>query len=80
VTERLVQLAQKHNILYQQVVFGRSTGTDADVLAVTAGGVPTGLLSIPVRYMHHPLETVALSDIEETVRLLLAFVREASHV
>jgi len=51
-----------------------ATGTDAWCIQITGQGIPTGLLSIPVRNMHSPVETVALSDIDRTARLLAAFI------
>lgn len=49
------------------------SGTDAWSIQIAREGIPCGLLSIPVRYMHQPIETVALRDIERTARLLAAF-------
>ena len=49
------------------------SGTDAWSIQVAREGVPCGCLSIPVRYMHQPVETIALRDIERTARLLAAF-------
>jgi len=51
-----------------------SSGTDAFALQVARDGIPTGLVSIPIRYMHTMVETVALVDIERTGRLLAEFV------
>jgi len=49
------------------------TWTDADAVYLSRRGVPTGLVSIPLRYMHSPIETVDLADIEDAVRLIVAF-------
>jgi len=54
---------------------GRSTGTDADAIHVSRAGVPTGLVSVPLRYMHSPVEMVQLSDIEAAAQLIAAFAR-----
>jgi putative aminopeptidase FrvX len=51
---------------------GRSTGTDADVVHFSRGGVSTAVVSIPLRYMHSPVELVELADVEATIRLLTA--------
>ena len=75
VFERLVACAQKERIPYQLEADPRPTGTDARVMQMARGGVATGLLSIPLRYMHTPCETVSLDDVENTVRLLCAFVQ-----
>ncbi|HXN39508.1 MAG TPA: M42 family peptidase, partial [Solirubrobacteraceae bacterium] len=50
----------------------RATGTDADAVHLSRGGVPTGLVSIPIRYMHSPVELVQLSDVHATARLIAA--------
>ena len=52
------------------------TGTDAAVIQIVREGVPTGLVSIPLRYMHTPVETVNVKDIERTVRLFMYFLKE----
>ena len=51
---------------------GRS-GTDAWGIQVSREGIPTGLVALPSRYMHQPVETVAVKDVERTGRLLAAF-------
>jgi putative aminopeptidase FrvX len=51
---------------------GRQTGTDADVIHFSRGGVPTAVVSIPLRYMHSPVELVDLADVEATIKLLTA--------
>ena len=53
----------------------RSTGTDADAIHTARGGIPTGVVSIPLRYMHSPVEMVQLDDVENTARLIAAFAR-----
>lgn len=72
--DRLVKIAEKHGIPYQVEAEARPTPTDARVLQMTRGGVATGLISIPLRYMHTPSEVVDLNDIENAVRLLTEFV------
>jgi endoglucanase len=52
---------------------GNSTGTDADAVQFARSGVPTGLVSIPLRYMHSPVELVDLADLEATIELIAAF-------
>jgi putative aminopeptidase FrvX len=51
---------------------GRNTGTDADVIHFSRIGVPSAVVSIPLRYMHSPVELVELADVEATIRLLTA--------
>lgn len=74
VFKRLVRAAQAENIPYQIEAEPSVTGTDACAIQVTRGGIPTGLVSIPLRYMHTPTEVVCLSDMEAAVRLLVRFV------
>jgi endoglucanase len=50
----------------------RATGTDADAVHLSRGGVPTGLVSIPIRYMHSPVELVALDDVQACAQLVAA--------
>lgn len=53
--------------------YGRGTHTDADAFPISRGGVPVGLVSIPLRYMHSPVELVQLDDVEAVIRLIAAF-------
>ena len=69
--------AEAYGIKYQTEVVAANTGTDAWAMQVTRSGVPTGLLSLPLAYMHSQVETVDLNDIGETGRLLAAFAAEA---
>lgn len=73
VTARLRSLAEELGIPFQLEVMGSGTGTDADDIAVTRGGVKTGLVSIPLKYMHTPVEVVETADVEATGRLMAAF-------
>jgi endoglucanase len=73
VTELLVETAEAEGIEYSIAASGRATSTDADVLQISRSGIPTGLVSIPLRYMHSPVEMVDLGDVEATIALLGAF-------
>ena len=75
VFNKLKALAQAEKIPFQIEADPRPTGTDARVLQVAQSGIATGLLSIPLRYMHTPSEMVDLQDIEHTVQLLVAFAQ-----
>lgn len=75
VFDRIVECAEKAKIPYQLEADPRPTGTDARAIQVAGPGVATGLLSIPLRYMHTPSEMVDLEDIEYTIQLLVAFAR-----
>jgi len=50
----------------------RATGTDANVMQISRGGVATALVKIPLRYMHTPIETVSLGDLENAAKLIVA--------
>lgn len=75
VVERLERLAEAREIPFTIQAQPRSTRTDADSIFLTRGGVPTGLASVPNRYMHSPNEVVSVEDLHRTARLLAAFVR-----
>ncbi len=75
VVSLLEALAVENGIPIQHESASRSTGTDTDDIYPSRGGVPTALVSIPLRYMHSPVETVHWKDVEATSRLLAAFVR-----
>ena len=79
VSVRLEELAKEQNLPFQREVMGERTGTDADVITISRAGVTTGLVSIPLRYMHTPAEVVELADIEHVAQLLAAFVREGGY-
>lgn len=74
ITQRLLDIAQESNIAFQYDVQGGSTGTDNDEVQVVHGGVATGLLNIPSRYMHSGSEIVSLADIDATAELMARFV------
>lgn len=73
VFELLVTAAGEADIEHTISASGRGTSTDADVLQISRSGIPTGLISIPLRYMHSPVEMVDLADVEATVELITAF-------
>ena len=68
--EHLVAVARKKRIPFQMTAEPRATGTDANAIQITRGGVAAALVSVPNRYMHTPVELVSLKDVENTVRLL----------
>jgi endoglucanase len=76
--ELLVETAEAEGIEHSISASGRGTSTDADVLQISRSGIPTGLVSIPLRYMHSPVEMVDLRDVEATVELLSAFAARLS--
>jgi putative aminopeptidase FrvX len=70
--ELLHDSAQCEGIAFTVEASGRNTGTDADAVHLSRGGVPTALVSIPLRYMHSPVELVQLSDVHACARLIAA--------
>ena len=75
ISKKLASVADEKGIKWQYDVCGGRTGTNADDIAVTAGGIPCGLLSIAQRNMHTPVEVVDCDDVENTARLLAAYIR-----
>ncbi len=75
VLKGLKAAAEREGIPYVLHAHGRWSGTDADEVAKVREGIPTGIVSIPFRYMHSPVEMVDFRDVERAVRLLAAFVR-----
>ena len=75
VFEMLHDTAEREAIPFTVAASARGTGTDADAIHFSRAGVPTGLVSIALRYMHSPVEMVQLSDIDACARLIAAFAR-----
>ena len=73
--QRLVAAAKKAKVPCQLEADPRPTGTDARAIQMGRGGVATGLLSVPLRYMHTPSEVVDLEDVERCVKLLVEFAK-----
>lgn len=71
--DELVKSAENAGVDYQVEAEPGATGTDARAMQVTRGGIATGLISIPLRYMHSPVEVVDTNDLEDTVKLLTQF-------
>jgi endoglucanase len=74
VVRRLVAAADELDISHS-VETGMMSYTDADVFYAQGAGLPSGLVSVPIRRMHTPVETAQLSDSEDEIRLLEAFAR-----
>jgi putative aminopeptidase FrvX len=70
--ELLHETARAEKIPFTIEASGRATGTDADAVHLSRGGVPTALVSIPIRYMHSPVELVQLEDVHACARLIAA--------
>jgi putative aminopeptidase FrvX len=70
--ELLLATARAEEIPFTVEAAGRTTGTDADAVHLSRGGVPTAVVSIPIRYMHSPVELVQLDDVHAAARLIAA--------
>ncbi len=75
VFELLHEAGEHAGIPFTVESLGRGTGTDADAIHLSRAGVPTGLISVPCRYMHSPVEMASLADIDAAARLIAAFAR-----
>jgi len=75
VFELLHDAAKREEIPFTIAASARSTGTDADAIHLSRAGIPTGGVSIALRYMHSPVEMVQLDDISATARLIAAFAQ-----
>jgi endoglucanase len=71
-SELLYDTATEEGIPFTVEASARATGTDADAVHLTRAGVPTALVSIPLRYMHSPVELVQLDDVHAAARLIAA--------
>lgn len=72
---KVVAAAEKEKIPFQRAAVSRATGTDTDAFAYGAAGVPSALISLPLRYMHTTVESVNRGDVENVIRLILATLR-----
>ncbi|MGM0368879.1 MAG: M42 family metallopeptidase [Bacillota bacterium] len=73
---KLKDIADEHEIDHQTEASNTPHGTDAFAIQVTRAGIPTALLSIPLRYMHTSVETISYQDIKRAGRLLARFIRD----
>lgn len=72
----IVTEAEKSKIPFQRAAASRATGTDTDAFAYSNAGVPSALISLPLRYMHTTVESCHKDDVENTIRLMLAAVKK----
>lgn len=73
--KKVVAAAQAAKIPFQRSAVSRATGTDTDAFAYGAAGVPSALISLPLRYMHTTVESVNRQDVEHVIQLLVATLR-----
>ncbi|RKQ92084.1 endoglucanase [Solirubrobacter pauli] len=75
VFELLYETAEAEGIPFTVDASARGTGTDADAIHISRAGIPSSVVSVPLRYMHSPVEMVQLSDVEAAAKLLAAFAQ-----
>jgi putative aminopeptidase FrvX len=75
VTDLLHDTGEREELPFSVESLGRATGTDADAVHATRTGIPTGLVSVPLRYMHSAVELASLSDIDAAAKLIAAFAQ-----
>ena len=73
--KHLISTAEKNKIPFQRLAASRATGTDTDAFAYSNEGVPSSLVSLPIRYMHTTVEMCQEKDVENTIKLLLEAVK-----
>jgi endoglucanase len=75
VFELMYEAAERSGIGFSVESTGRGTGTDADAIHLSRAGIPTGLVSVPLRYMHSPVELGSLADMDATAQLIADFAQ-----
>lgn len=78
VFEMLTSIAEKEGIPYTVKVTTPASGTDADTIYRTRGGIASAVISIPNRYMHSPSEMIQMDDVQNAAKLIAAFCRSLS--
>ncbi len=71
----IIDTAEQHEIPFQREAASRRTGTDTDAFAYANGGVPSALISLPLRYMHTTVETAHKKDVEAVIDLIFATLK-----
>jgi putative aminopeptidase FrvX len=75
----IMDAAKEHEIPYQRSASSRVTGTDTDAFAYSNGGVPSALISLPLRYMHTTVEMAHIDDIENVIRLIFYSLQKINY-
>jgi putative aminopeptidase FrvX len=78
VFELLYEAGEAEGIPFTVAASARGTGTDADAFHISRAGIPSAVVSVPLRYMHSAVEMVQLDDVDNTARLIAAFARRLS--
>lgn len=74
ISQKLKETAEAKKIPYQLEIMGDSTGTNADDIAISKGGIRTGLVSVPQRNMHTGVEIISLEDVENSAKLIAEYI------
>lgn len=80
ISDKLIEISKDENIPYQPEVMNGLTSTNADQFSVNKTGCKTCTVSIPLKYMHTPSEIIQIEDVENTGRLIAAYIRSVSNV
>jgi len=75
----IIQAAEENNIPIQRQASSRMTGTDTDAIAYSNGGVPSALISLPLRYMHTTVEMAHIEDVENVILLIYQSLLKLEH-
>lgn len=78
VVKRLIEMAEEQKMIIQHESSSRFTGTDTDVIFNQQQGIPSALVSLPLRYMHSVVEMADLRDVEQVITLLVAFAKSVT--
>ncbi|MBQ9920927.1 MAG: hypothetical protein IJO52_01980 [Clostridia bacterium] len=78
-SEALCKSAQTHKIPFQRVSEANYTGTDAHDIQTALEGIPSSVISVPLRNMHTPCEIISIEDVENTASLIASFVKDAEY-
>lgn len=80
ISQDLIKSAKENDVKYQLEVMSGRTGTNADVISLSESGIKCGLISIPLKYMHSPVEVIDLSDIKSVSDLIVAYAKRRAGV
>lgn len=74
--QAFINHAKEQEIPFHRCIYAKGSGTDADKLQLAAEGIPTMVVGLPLRYMHTPVETIQVRDIQRTARLIAGFIEK----
>ena len=77
--DMIIDAAEENKIPFQRTASSRGTGTDTDAFAYSNGGVPSALISIPLRYMHTTVEMADKEDIKNVSKLIFETLKKINY-